>query len=336
MSKEGTKIMAQKYLRLAVTSLVISILFVTSPLRAQQMPWNAWVKQLREQAIDKGIRPAIFDRAFRNIKAPSRKVLRLDRNQPEKRLTYLSYRNSRADAYRIKIGRRALRKNYKLLRQVSAIYGVSPAYIVSFWGLESSYGHYKGNFPVIQSLATLAYDNRRGKFFRTQLFYALQILNDGHVRFKDFKGEWAGASGHPQFLPSSWYKFAVDHDGDGRKDIWNTYGDVFASIANYLKQNGWQSGQQVLTVVRTPKNIKHYAHGLKTKKSIADWKRQGVRLKGSLVGLDSGSSASLVRPYGGPTWLVFNNFRVIMRWNRSIYYAGTVNYLAQSIAKSKS
>lgn len=299
---------------------------------AQSAKWNAWVAQVRAEALAQGIRPAVFDQAFKGIKKPSRSVLKLDRNQPEKRLSYLKYRNSRVDAYRIKLGRRALDKYKHLLNEVSAIYGVSPAYIVSFWGLESSYGYYKGKFSVIRSLATLAYDNRRRDFFRKQLFYALHILNDGHISLKQFKGEWAGASGHPQFLPSSWYRYAVDHDGDGKKDIWNSYGDVFASIANYLRENGWKSQQSVLVQVKTQKPVKQYRHGLKHPQALSQWQHDGVRMLSSVRNITASDNAYLLRPYGGPNWLVFNNFKVIMRWNRSIYYAGSVNYLAQKLA----
>ena len=320
-------------LRISLVALCFSSLFMLlSANAAQKKPtWSVWVQQLRVEALQQGITAKTFDRAFRGLKAPNPRVLKLDRNQPEKRLTYLKYRNTRSDAYRIKLGRRALRKHSKLLHEVAAIYGVSPAYIVSFWGLETSYGYYKGKFSVVRSLATLAYDDRRQMFFRRQLIYALKIVDGGHVRLKDFKGEWAGASGHPQFLPTSWYRYAVDHDGDGKKDIWNSMGDVFASIANYLRENGWHARQSTLVEVRTAKPLKYYKHGLVTRKSVSDWQRAGVRMLQPVTAVQPASMASLLRPHGGPTWLVFNNFRVIMRWNRSIYYAGTVDYLARNL-----
>jgi len=267
---------------------------------------------------------------FKTIKAPSRRVLRYDRNQPEKRLTFLKYRNTRADAYRITIGRKELRRYKPLLNEISKRYGVSTCFIVSLWGLESSYGRFMGSFPVIQSLATLAYDPRRSQFFRKQLFHALHILNDGHVNLKDFKGEWAGASGHPQFLPSSWNNFAVDYNGDGKKDIWGTLSDVFASIANYLAKNGWQAGQPWAIAVSVPRGVSSYVNS-KQALPISKWRELGIRTFKNRPWPNDSLQAELVRPSGGPSFLIFNNFKVIMKWNRSIYYAGTVGYMAEKI-----
>ncbi len=236
--------------------------------------WKTWVKQLKEEAMDRGISSRTFDRALKGVK-PSKRVLSLDRNQPERRISYLKYQKTRVSAYRIKLGKQKLKQYSGLLNEISSLYGVNPCYITAFWGLESSYGNYLGKFPVIQSLATLAYDSRRGEFFREQLLYALQIVNDGHVPLHKFKGEWAGASGHPQFLPSSWYNYAIDHNGDGRKDIWNTYGDVFASIANYLRENGWQPHQPTLYEVKLSKKIPKALLTLKTTKTVKQWEKLG-------------------------------------------------------------
>jgi membrane-bound lytic murein transglycosylase B len=135
---------------------------------------------------------------------------------------------------KLKDGKR-FKENETWLNDIARRYGVDPCFMVSFWGMETSYGGYMGNFPVIQALSTLAFESTRKDFFRNELFVALQILNDGHVPLSKFKGEWAGASGHPQFLPSSWMKYAVDYDGDGKKDIWSSKQDALASIANYMK-----------------------------------------------------------------------------------------------------
>ncbi len=318
----------------ALMILPASLFFQISAYARSKPSWSEFVQQLRSEALQQGIRPRVFDRAFRDIKAPNRKVLRLDRTQPEKRLTFLKYRNTRADAYRIKLGRREIRKYSNLLGEVSRDFGVSPCFIVSLWGLETSYGRYMGNFPVISSLATLAYDNRRAAFFRKQLFYALHILNGDHVRLKDFKGEWAGASGQPQFLPSSWHHFAVDYNRDGRKDIWKTHADVFASIANYLVKHGWKTGQPwALQVSLSP----HFDHDLLSRKVIRpvnEWLALGVRIKGRRMP-NQNLSASIIQPHGGPTFMIFNNFRVLMKWNHSTYYAGTVGYMAEKVCYRK-
>lgn len=333
--------MRQRYIiRLCVYGLsgllLLGITFAQAKAntRADGLTWSQWVQQLRQEALAKGVRAKTFDRAFRNIHAPKQKILRYDRNQPERRLTYLQYRKSRVNAYRIRLGRKEYRKYRGILQQVAKIYQVRPGYILALWGMESSYGRYRGKHPVIQSLATLAYDPRRSAFFRKQLLYALQILDQGHVSLAQFKGEWAGASGHPQFLPSSWYHYAVDHDQDGRKDIWNTHADVFASIANYLHQNGWKHYMPVLVKVRANKSLAHYQEGLKYQQSIAKWRQQGIKLPNKTQ-VHDGTQASLVYPLGGPLWLAFPNFKVLMRWNRSIYFVGSINYLATAIMKGK-
>lgn len=293
--------------------------------------WNTFVAQLRVEAISKGIRPEVFDAAFKGIRSPHQRVLHLDRTQPEKRVTYIQYRNSRANASRIALGRQEAKRYAKLLNKIGAEYGVDPAFIVSLWGLETSYGRYMGDFPVIQSLATLSFDHRRSAEFRRELFYALEILNEGHVALKDFKGEWAGATGQPQFLPSSWHNYAVDYEGNGRKDIWKSHPDVFASIANYLVKHGWQSHQPWSVNVTLPADFDQNLLSLKIEKTVAEWEQMGVRLSGG-KNINPQLQASIIAPDGGPTMMVFHNFKVIMQWNHSIYYAGTVGYLAEQVA----
>lgn len=300
----------------------------------QKQSWNSFVKEVRKEALSQGIRPEVFDKAFRGIKAPNRRVLNLDRSQPEKRLTFLKYRNTRADNYRIVLGRRELKKYKNILNKIGNEYGVSPCFITSIWGLETSYGRYMGSFPVIKSLATLAYDNRRSAFFRKQLFLALHILNDEHVTLKKFKGEWAGASGHPQFLPSSWHNYAVDYNADGKKDIWSTLSDAFASIANYLVANGWKRGEPWAMAVKVPSHFDDKIMTRDVTKTVREWKKLGVRPADGKFP-NPNLPASIVHPYGGPTLMIFNNFKVIMKWNRSIYYAGTVGYMAEEICKRK-
>ena len=322
----------KKLLCALIGVIACSIAAIGHANAAPKQSWSQFLQEIRKEALAQGIRPEVLNAAFAGIKAPSRKVLHLDRTQPEKRLTFLKYRNTRSDNYRIVIGRKRLKKWGPLLNEISQKYGVSKCFITALWGLESSYGNYMGKFPVIHSLATLAYDNRRSAFFRKQLFHALHILNGGHVELKDFKGEWAGASGHPQFLPSSWHNYAVDYDGDGRKDIWRTHADVFASIANYLKQNGWQTGQPWAIEVTTPPGFNKDLLTSKVVKTVGEWQALGVRP--TKRALPAGNlEASVVRPHGGPTFMIFNNFRVIMRWNRSIYYAGTVGYTAEKICR---
>ncbi len=299
-----------------------------------QDDWHTWLTQVKQEAREKGVRQDVIDSAFENIHEPNRTIKNLMKSQPEKRLSYTKYRSSRVDNYRIIIGRKRYEENKTWLQQLGNDYGVDPCFMVSFWGMETSYGSYMGNFPVIQALSTLAYDSKRREFFRNELFLALKILNDGHVTLKQFKGEWAGASGQPQFLPSSWVKYAVDFDGDGRKDIWGSKKDALASIANYMKQNGWQKDQPWAVFVKLPKNFNEDLLAKKDIiKSVKDWDDMGVRTnKGEHLPYQN-MSASIVHPLGGPVFMIFPNYRMILRYNNSIYYAGAIGFLADKICK---
>lgn len=310
---------------------LLSILFLITPVFAQSH-WADFVAGLRAEAIANGIRPAVFDAAFAGIKEPHPEILRFDRTQPERRITYIQYRNTRASSDRIAIGRQEMKKNRALLDKIAAHYHVDACVIVSLWGLETSYGRYMGKYSVIQSLATLAYDERRGPIFRKELMYALQMLNEGHVALKDLKGEWAGATGQSQFLPSTWHNYAVDFDGDGHKDIWKSKGDIFASMANYLKNLGWQENQPWAMEVILPSGFDRDLLKTKTVKTVAEWEKMGVRFVHS-EHINSQLPASVIQPDGAPAVMVFNNFRVIMKWNHSTYYAGTVGYMAQKICQ---
>jgi membrane-bound lytic murein transglycosylase B len=312
--------------------LILIIALLPCLLQANPPSWKAWLKQLKQEAVDQGIRPRLFNQIFANWQ-PSRKVVRLDRNQPEQRVTFLQYRKKRGDAYRIKLGRRELKKHRALLNEISHQYGVSPCFILSFWGLETSYGRYMGRFSTFKALATLAYDGRRSEFFRKELMYALHIVNDGHIHHSKLKGEWAGATGHPQFLPSSWRHYAVDHNGDGKKDIWNNIGDVFASIANYLTEHGWQYQGPWAKEVQLHHGYEPSTMNLRYQQPVNSWLNEGVHFTKHATHINPQAMASVIRPDGGPDFMVFNNFRVIMKWNHSIYYAGTVGYVADKICR---
>ncbi|KTC68811.1 lytic murein transglycosylase [Legionella birminghamensis] len=318
-----------KNFRLTALACVLSA--ISTWTYANQQSWSSWVAGVREEALSQGIPASLFDQAFADIHEPSRQVKSLARSQPEHRLTFSKYLNTRADAYRIAMGKKNYQKNKALLDQVGQSFGVDPCFIVSFWGMETSYGTYMGDFPVIKSLATLAYDSNRQDFFRKQLMLALHIVNDGHVSLKDFKGEWAGASGQPQFLPSSWVEYAVDYDGDGRKDIWKAKADVFASIANYMKKNGWQTGEPWAIHVRLPANFDKSLEGKTTVKLASEWNAMGVRTTDGKPLPYQNLEASIVQPNGGPVFLAFPNYKMILRYNNSIYYAGAIGYMADKI-----
>jgi membrane-bound lytic murein transglycosylase B len=293
--------------------------------------WQTWLLRIKDEARQKGIRQSVIDSAFQNVHEPSQKIKSFAKNQPEKRLSYASYRKTRVDDYRIAIGRKRYEQNRTWIDQIGKTYGVDPCFVMSFWGLETSYGGYMGNFPVIQALSTLAYDSNRKDFFKNELFLALQILNEGHVQLAQFKGEWAGASGQPQFLPSSWMKYAVDYDGDGRKDIWNSKKDALASIANYMKMNGWQTGQPWAVFVKLPKGFDMRLEGKNISKSTKEWDELGVRTTSGEHLPYAHLPSSIIKPYGGPVFLAYPNYRMILRYNNSIYYAGSIGYLADKI-----
>ncbi len=310
--------------------LVMSTFFSAHAMAVSQN-WNAWVAGVREEALSQGIPPALFDTAFQDIHEPSKQIKGLAHSQPEHRLTYIKYRNSRVDNYRIAIGRKKYKEYQQTLEAIGKEFQVDPCFVVSFWGLETSYGSYMGNFPVIKSLATLAYDSNRPEFFRQQLLIALRILADGHVSLAHFKGEWAGASGHPQFLPSSWVEYAVDYDGDGHKDIWDSKPDALASIANYMKKNNWHANEPWAILVKLPANFDNTLEGKKITKAVSEWNAMGIRTEQGETLPYPTLQASIIKPNGGPVFLAYPNYKMILRYNNSIYYAGAIGYLADKI-----
>jgi membrane-bound lytic murein transglycosylase B len=303
----------------------------SASVSAASQSWPAWLEGVKQEALREGVSEDTIHTAFANVHEPNRHVKGLSKSQPEHRLTYNKYLHSRADQYKIVMGTKYYRQNEALLKTIGREYQVDPCFIVSFWGMETSYGGYMGNFPVIQSLATLAYDSSRRDFFHKELLLALHILDEGHVSIDEYKGEWAGASGQPQFLPSSFMKYAVDYDGDGRKNIWSSKPDVFASIANYMKQNGWKAGEPWAVLVKLPKNFDNQLQGKQIIKPVSEWNAMGIRTeKGESLPYPE-LKASIVKPEGGPVFLAYPNYKMILRYNNSIYYAGAIGYMADKI-----
>ena len=233
--------------------------------------------------------------------------------------------DSRVEAARVRLAR-----HRPTLDAVAERYGVQPRFIVALWGIESDFGRRTGSFGVVPALATLAWDGRRSAFFRGELLAALRILDEGHIAAGDMLGSWAGAMGQCQFMPSSFLAYAVDRDGDGRRDIWGTLDDVFASIANYLAHADWQGDQTWGRGVRLPPGFDGGLIGLDVVKPVGDWQALGVRRPDGTDLPTRPLPASLVRPdgEGGDAWLVYDNFRATLRWNRSTYFALAVGQLA--------
>lgn len=305
--------------------------FTAVPAAAQD-DFDAWLQDLREEALSRGISAATLDAALTGVRR-NPKIVDLDRRQPEFTQTFWSYLDKRVTRTRIKRGKQLLVKHRKLLDRVYRKYGVPPHYLVAFWGLESNFGDFKGRFNVVEALATLAYDPRRAKFFRNQLFEALKILEQGHIKPKSMQGSWAGAMGHLQFIPSTFTQYAVDFNGDGRRNIWTDLPDVFGSAANYLNEIGWREEEIWGREVILPAKFDWDLAGLDTRRSVNFWRQQGVkRANGGRLPV-SEITGSIILPAGhkGPAFLVYRNFRNIMVWNRSILYAVAVGHLADRL-----
>lgn len=264
----------------------------------------------------------------------NKRVLELDKQQPEFTTSFADYFNRRVTEQRVKQGRELWAKHRALFDKVEQEYGVPAAYLLSFWGLETNFGSYFGNIKVIDSLATLACDARRSEFFTLELINALRILDEGAIAPAQMVGSWAGAMGHVQFMPSAFLKNAVDYDGDNKRDLWKSTPDAMGSAANFLRNLGWQPNSRWGREVKLPANFPFLEAGLKNTKSLAEWRQLGItRADNSPLPADN-IQASLLVPAGhqGPAFLVYENFNVIMRWNRSEFYAIAVGQLADQIA----
>jgi len=249
-------------------------------------------------------------------------------------MTFAQYKDRIVSAQRINQGRHEFRKHRAILDRVGAAYGVQPQYIVALWGIESNFGSNTGGFDVIDSLATLAYEGRRAEFFTDELIKALKIIDAGHISAANMKGSWAGAMGQSQFMPSSFLNFAQDFNGDNKKDIWGTHADVFASAANYLARSGWAGDERWGRLVSVPSSIPESAMERTNKKPLSEWARLGVTLPNGAPLPMADMRAGLVAPDGmnGPKYLTYGNYDVIMKWNRSTYFATSVGLLADAIA----
>ena len=317
-----------------LTAIVLPLLFLTTGYAAaQEEDFAAWLTEFRQAALSAGISSETLDAVLPGLAFRAR-VVELDRRQPEGTLTYAEYLSRVLPPARVNRGKRLLRKHRASLTEIGDAYGVQPRFIVALWGIESDFGRVTGGFPVLDSLATLAFDGRRGEFFRGQLIEALRIVDGGHIQPDKMLGSWAGAMGQSQFMPSSFQQFAVDHDGDGRRDIWGTLPDVFASAANYLAEAGWKQDQTWGRQVRLPEGFDLDLKGLEVKKSLDEWQAVGVRRSNGDDLPTRQLTASLILPGGpgGPAFLTYPNYRVLLKWNRSHYFATAVGQFADLLA----
>lgn len=309
--------------------------------KAGEMSFSDWLNAFKKDALNQGISNATLESAFSNAQ-PIPQVIKLDRSQPEFVQTFGRYLERRVTSKQISRGQEMLAKNNALLVSLEQQFGISKYILTAFWGLETNYGAFKGDFSVPQVLATLAYDGRRPDFFRAQLIDSLRIVDAGHVTAASMQGSWAGAMGHMQFMPSTFNAYGLDGDDDGRVDVWNSLPDVMNSAAFYLKSVGWVEGEPAAIEVELPQKFDWEQAQLMHRIPVAEWIAMGVKsANGAKLPADQSSVsqklAAIVLPQGwqGPAFMVFDNFDVIMHWNRSVNYALSVVHLADRIAGGK-
>lgn len=319
--------------RLAISFLALSC-FPLKALEAttQEINFAQCVQKLQLQAEKLGVSDKTRTEVLAQVKFLP-KIIEYDRNQPEFMQTFPNYLNKRVNNWRIQQGKKLLKKHQTLLKELTREYGVPAHYLVAFWGLETNYGAYKGKMPVIDSLATLACDQRRSEFFSQELLTALLLMDKEGLSKEQMLGSWAGAMGHTQFMPSAYIKYAVDGDKNGTADLWNSEQDALTSAANFLQHLGWQQGYRWGREVLLPEDFDYLKAGREQSLSLSQWQALGLKkADGSALG-SAELQASLLVPAGhkGPAFLVYKNFNVIMGWNNSESYAIAVGYLAERI-----
>ncbi|MGN7743570.1 lytic murein transglycosylase [Pseudomonas sp. 22526] len=291
-----------------------------------------WQAGFRVEALNAGIRADLFDRAFAGV-TPDMGVIKADRSQPEFTRPVWEYLDGALSPLRVRKGQALINQYADILQQIEQRYGVDRQALVAVWGMESNFGEFQGNKSVIRSLATLAYEGRRPAFANSQLLAALQILQHGDIQPEKMLGSWAGAMGQTQFIPTTYNTHAVDFDGDGRRDIWNSPADALASTAHYLQSSGWQKGQPWGFEVQLANGFDYALADGATRKPVAEWLRLGMKLPNG-ANVPAGSeqlSAALLLPagYRGPAFLILDNFRAVLKYNNSSSYALAVNLLSQ-------
>lgn len=333
-----------------ISAFLVTIALSNSAFAKTEAEFAQYVEKLKVEAIQKGYSNELIEQAFSTVQF-KKKVIAQDKNQPEVVETLETYLPKRVPDWKVEKARTLYKENKELLDKIEQQFGVQGRFIVALWGLESNFGRFQGTYPVISALVTLAFDGRREDMYKNQLWAALDILKEGHIDLEHFKGSWAGAMGQTQFMPTSFNSYAVDFNGDGKKDIWTTKEDAFASIANYLSQVGWNDeltwGRQVklpkefeksLIVKRGTKNRKEWLEAWsQSERTLQDWHELGVkRFDGTdLPKIDL--KAALVMPddENGRMYLAYDNYKALMHWNRSYYFATSVGYLSDRIGYPK-
>jgi membrane-bound lytic murein transglycosylase B len=298
-----------------------------TPVDTSSFP--AYLDTLRAKALRAGVSRATVDHALARLSV-SQRAIELDRNQPESKLTWTQYRTRIVNDQRIAQGRQLYAKHRALLGQVTARYGVPAGVIMGIWALESNYGASSGDFNIIQCLATLAWEGRRRAFFESELLDALRVVERGDVTAEKMIGSYAGAMGQTQFMPDSVLKYAVDWDGDGRRDLWNSMGDIFASTANYLAREGWERGVPWGHQIQLPVGFDTRLSGHDKRRSIAEWRAVGL----PMPSLPEATKVALVLPGGAgdEAFLAYYpSYKAIRAYNPPDKYCLSVGLLGDAI-----
>jgi membrane-bound lytic murein transglycosylase B len=310
---------------------------------AQELPpFDVWLAEVRAEATARGIDEEILDRALTGLQ-PVARTLERDRAQTEFVLDLDAYLKRRLTRDTVRTAQRMYSRHRTLVHRVSEKYAVQPRILIAVWGLESNFGRFAGVRPTVPTLATLAYDARRGAMFRNELLNALEIVDRGDIELERLNGSWAGALGQPQFMPSSYLRFAQDFDGDGRRNIWTSQPDVFASIAYYLQQHGWTDGETWGREVKMSAAVRRKTDALPRRSEgcraerlmttawpLAWWQRLGVRSLNHAALPKAGMAASLVEA-GRRTFLVYRNYEALLEYNCAHTYALSVALLADRL-----
>lgn len=298
----------------------------------EQADFATCVVTLQQKAKAAGISQQIIDTTVANLKYVPR-VIELDNQQPEFTTTFGDYFDKRVTAWRVEQGKKMLAEHKSLLAKLTKEYGVPGQYIVAFWGLETNFGSYKGSMPVLDSLGTLACDPRRSDYFTGELLQALTLKQQYNFADSKMVGSWAGAMGHTQFMPTNYRKYAVDGDGDGVADLWNSTDDALTSAANFLQHLGWKADERWGREVLIPSDYSFAYLGGKHPLPLVKWRELNVKQVNGQPLSTPDMQAALYLPAGhtGPAFLGYDNFNVIMRWNRSEFYAISVGHLADRI-----
>ncbi len=326
--------MSKKCPALLGLALVFGFLTVLCPAAQATTNFASWLAAFEREAMQHGISQATLQSHLDGVR-PIPRIIDLDRGQSGgkkgKRASFDQYLRRVVPDSRIQTARKKYQQNSELLQAIGDRFFVEPSIIVALWAIESDFGRGTGSFPVVDALATLAHEGRRGDFFRSELIALLQLIDEGSITHPRPLGSWAGAMGQVQFMPSSFRVFAQDFDGDGQKDIWDSRADALASAAYYLSHEGWRQGRGWAQKVTLPKEFETSVAGLENYRPLREWRQAGVS---GIVGPGS-REAALILPDGpgGPAYLVHQNFKVLRRWNRSNYFALAVSHLADQIAQ---